>query len=44
MGSTGGDAKLVSALEATMDRIDGGQLLSKAEYPEAVALLVTQSS
>ena len=41
VASTNGDARLISALETTMDRLDGGQLLSKNTYSEAAATFVS---
>ena len=44
VGSTEGDAKLVSALEDTMNQIDGGNhLASKDQYSKAIAAFVGAS-
>ena len=45
VASTEGEAKLVSVLESTMDRIDGGQVLgSKEEYESALLQFVDSLS
>lgn len=44
VASTEGEAKLISVLEATMDRIDGGQVLEKEEYESALLRFVDASA
>jgi hypothetical protein len=44
VASTEGEAKLISVLEATMDRIDCGQVLEKEEYESALLRFVDASA